>query len=126
MAQCFGAAVCLVRVVAQDIAAFTTALRPQVEELEHVQEQHERLLAEAYLNDVKARWGPGMMIETHVAMGAPPEAILKVAREKKADLIVLSTHGRSGFERLLYGSVAEAILRGSHIPVLMIPTKESQ
>jgi len=34
---------------------------------------------------------------------------------------VMSTHGRSGVSRLLYGSVAEAVLRGAHLPILLIP-----
>jgi nucleotide-binding universal stress UspA family protein len=51
--------------------------------------------------------------------GVPAEEILRAAREKKADLIAMSTHGRSGVVRLIAGSVAEEVLRRSKIPVLM-------
>jgi nucleotide-binding universal stress UspA family protein len=47
--------------------------------------------------------------------------IVDVAQGRAVDLIVMSTHGRSGVNRLLYGSVAEAVLRGAHLPILLIP-----
>ena len=47
--------------------------------------------------------------------------IVVYSREHGADLIALSTHGRSGLRRVLLGSVAEEILRRSHVPVLLFP-----
>jgi nucleotide-binding universal stress UspA family protein len=47
--------------------------------------------------------------------------IVEYAREQGTDLIALSTHGRSGLRRVLLGSVAEEILRRSHVPVLLFP-----
>jgi nucleotide-binding universal stress UspA family protein len=47
--------------------------------------------------------------------------IVEEARHWPADLIVIGTHGRSGFSRILFGSVAEGIVRTAHIPVLLIP-----
>ncbi|MGH7319833.1 MAG: universal stress protein, partial [Candidatus Rokuibacteriota bacterium] len=41
------------------------------------------------------------------------------AREYQADLIAMTTHGRSGLSRLLFGSVAEAVLRRAHVPVFL-------
>jgi nucleotide-binding universal stress UspA family protein len=51
--------------------------------------------------------------------GAPSEEILKAARQLNADVLAISTHGRSGVMRLFAGSVAEAVLRKSEIPVLV-------
>jgi len=51
--------------------------------------------------------------------GVPAEEIVRAAREKKADLIALSTHGRSGAFRLVAGSVAEEVLRRADVPVLV-------
>lgn len=48
--------------------------------------------------------------------------ILAQARRLAADLIVMGTHGRSGFERLLLGSVTEKVLRTSNVPVLTVPS----
>jgi len=60
---------------------------------------------------------------TFIEEGNPFEAILKVAEEWGADLIVLGTHGRTGLSHLLMGSVAEKVIRHSVKPVFVIPTK---
>lgn len=52
--------------------------------------------------------------------GEPAEQILEVARASACSLIVVGTHGRQGLERLFVGSTAEAVLRGSAIPVLTV------
>jgi nucleotide-binding universal stress UspA family protein len=54
-----------------------------------------------------------------LAEGKPAQEILRVAREKNADLIAMSTHGRSGLVRLTAGSIAEEVLRKSDIPLLI-------
>lgn len=58
-------------------------------------------------------------LQHFVVEGDPVTEIL--ARAKKADLVVLGTHGRSGFERLMLGSVAEKVLRKASCPVLTVP-----
>jgi nucleotide-binding universal stress UspA family protein len=60
---------------------------------------------------------------TFVEKGKPFEAILKVAEEWEADLIVLGTHGRTGLSHLLMGSIAEKVIRQSTIPTFIVPTK---
>lgn len=52
--------------------------------------------------------------------GAPAEAIVQYADEEGADLIVIGSHGRTGFTRLLLGSVAEAVVRHAKCPVLTV------
>lgn len=59
-------------------------------------------------------------IETHVWYGPAAAAIVEAASAQKADLIVMCTHGRSGLGRLVLGSVAESVLRGTTIPILVI------
>ncbi len=59
-------------------------------------------------------------LETHVWYGPPAAAIVEAAQVQKADLIVMSTHGRSGLGRLILGSVAESVLRGTRTPILVI------
>jgi nucleotide-binding universal stress UspA family protein len=57
----------------------------------------------------------------HVLLaGSPAEEIIQYASEARADLIVLGTHGRTGLERLLMGSVAEKVLRGAPCSVLVV------
>ena len=59
-------------------------------------------------------------VETSVWYAAPTDAITEAARTRGADLIVMGTHGRTGLNRLLLGSVAESVLRSSTIPILMV------
>lgn len=55
----------------------------------------------------------------------PIDAILEAAKETKADVIVVGTHGRHGMARAVLGSVAEGVLRASTIPVLVVPPARS-
>ncbi|ASW01690.1 universal stress protein [Paraburkholderia aromaticivorans] len=48
--------------------------------------------------------------------------VLKAAADFKADLLVMGTHGRRGFQRLILGSVAERCVRQAHLPVLLVPS----
>lgn len=57
--------------------------------------------------------------------GLPSECICEVAREKKCDLIMMGTHGWTGFNRVLFGSVAERVIQRAPCPVLSIPHRES-
>jgi nucleotide-binding universal stress UspA family protein len=64
----------------------------------------------------------GVEAEPHVYYDSPLPAILDAARRHHAELIVMSTHGRSGLGRMMYGSVADDVLRHAEVPVLLIPT----
>jgi nucleotide-binding universal stress UspA family protein len=61
----------------------------------------------------------GVTVHTSIAYGQPAGAIIEYAREHAADLIALSTHGRGGVARLLLGSVADKVVRGAGVPVLV-------
>jgi nucleotide-binding universal stress UspA family protein len=78
--------------------------------------------AEEYLNTVQARLAEEGIrkVETSVWYGPPAAAIVEAARVANADLIVMTTHGRSGLGRLILGSVAEAVLRGTDTPILLL------
>ncbi len=62
----------------------------------------------------------GIEIEGLPLLGKPYEVILEVAKYRNADLIVLGTHGRTGMERVLMGSVAERVVALSHCAVLVV------
>ena len=68
----------------------------------------------------------GVRVETRVHRGVPAAEILAAASETEADLIVMTTHGRSGLGRLLFGSVAEEVLRHSDIPVSLMRCTEAE
>jgi nucleotide-binding universal stress UspA family protein len=78
--------------------------------------------AEAYLADVAARARAAGVtdVETSVWYAAATDAIIEAARMREVDLIVMSTHGRTGLNRLMLGSVAESVLRGTSTPILML------
>jgi nucleotide-binding universal stress UspA family protein len=59
-------------------------------------------------------------VETSVWYGPAAHAILEASRIYKVHEIVMTTHGRSGLGRLLLGSVAESVLRGSTTPILLL------
>jgi len=58
--------------------------------------------------------------DTRFASGIPYREIIRTAREAKADLIVIGTHGRTGVEHVLFGSTAEKVVRMGPCPVLTV------
>jgi nucleotide-binding universal stress UspA family protein len=65
-----------------------------------------------------AQDGYGLEIDIDLAEGDPASEILKVARQRQCNLIVMGTHGRTGLRHLLMGSVAERVIRKASCPVL--------
>jgi nucleotide-binding universal stress UspA family protein len=65
--------------------------------------------------------GTNVAIDLDIAEGSTATAILAKADAMPADLLVMGTHGRSGFERLVLGSVTEKVLRKAACPVLTVP-----
>jgi nucleotide-binding universal stress UspA family protein len=64
--------------------------------------------------------------EVLVVDGNPAKEIVSLAERLPADLLVMGTHGRSGFEALFLGSVTEKVLRSTHVPVLTVPPPVEQ
>ena len=122
IAEKFGSEVALLRVpVAQQYVTMPSGSSVIVPETLVERDREE---TEAYLRAIKTQWlGWTASIRTEAIAGSPAEVILHVAATDQADLIIMSTHGRSGLSRLLYGSVAESVLRGARMPVLLIPLK---
>lgn len=80
----------------------------------------EKLVTEtkAFIDKEAAR---GITIEAVVRAGTPAAGIVDEALSLNADLLVMGTHGRSGFDRLLLGAVAERVLRKASCPVMTVP-----
>jgi universal stress protein A len=70
------------------------------------------------LHDVKPT-DSSVPVEYRLVTGDPADAVVRLAEDDEVDLIVLGSHGRTGLTRLLMGSVAEAIVRKAHCPVLV-------
>ncbi len=78
--------------------------------------------AEAYLTTVAARVRALGVKDVRCSTwyGEPAPAIIEAAEFNRAGLIVMMTHGRSGLGRLVMGSVAESVLRGTTTPILLL------
>jgi nucleotide-binding universal stress UspA family protein len=80
-------------------------------------------LKEAAKGCLHAALAAGVPVDVLVRTGQPVNGILEAASSLPADLIVMGTHGASGFEHLVLGSVAEKVLRKAACPVLTVPPR---
>lgn len=81
----------------------------------------EQASAAAYLDGVAARLrAKGLKVEVEHSAGHAPTVIIERAHALGADLIAMTTHGRSGLGRIVRGSVAEEVLRHAQCPVLVV------
>ena len=77
--------------------------------------------AARYLEGIATRLrDEGIRVRTLLDERPPADAILHVATREEVDLIVMSTHGRGGFSRLLMGSVAESVFRATSRTVMLV------
>lgn len=116
------AAVVLLRV----LPPLPPAVLPEGTFVDWDQVQREALAeARAYVEQVQRRLAAeGLTVTTEVRSGEAAGTIVETARELRADLIVMATHGRSGLGRWVLGSVADRVVRAAHVPVLLIRPAE--
>lgn len=115
--------VVLVRVVQPEpLPVFEQPEKVLRHELETRREDAEEYLAPIAV-DLRGR---GIRVTTVVRRGQPAAELLALARETHADLIAMSTHARRGFDRFVFGSVAEAVLRLAGIPVLLLKPSDAE
>jgi nucleotide-binding universal stress UspA family protein len=92
-----------------------------------VEESMELLRTEGkeILDRAVARAGTKVHVSTRVPEGAPVEQIERLAAELPATFIVLGSHGRTGLDRLLMGSVAEGVVRAASVPAMVVPCRRA-
>lgn len=117
IARASSASIVLVRVVESPINyapyVFLPAALPD--------EKHEKEEASRYLEQVAQSDDlKGIEVSTAVEAGPPAMRLLEVVEDYRADLVVLCSHGYSGFKRWVLGSVAEKIVRHTSVPVLVL------
>lgn len=105
------------------------AMAPAAAEIDadaaRAQVEAETRSAREYLDSVSRRLQErGIRARTYVAEGDAAPAILEHASESDVSLITMSTHGRSGLGRAVFGSVADEVLRNSRLPVLLVRPQE--
>lgn len=96
---------------------FTTVVEPRAKEDYPVE-----VVANNLFKEQKQLHREGIQTELCIRFGDPTQEILALGEAMKVDLIALSTHGRTGLERMRYGSVAESILRAGAPPLLVLRT----
>ena len=75
------------------------------------------------VENMKKRFDDDVNVKTKVVVGFPAEKINQVAEEENADLIIISSSGKSGLHKFILGSVAEKVLKTSDIDVLLVHSK---
>jgi nucleotide-binding universal stress UspA family protein len=112
LAGAFGAKLVLLHVIDVLSFAVTGGVRAGIDPLSILSKEAHQCMGElkALIPDA----------QTVVREASPPAAIVDVALELNCQMIVMGTHGRSGLEHLLMGSVAEYVVRHSKVPVLTV------
>jgi len=87
---------------------------------EDVMKDRQKKLTDQYNMVVSKEIKNALRVEEITRVGVPFLEIIKVAREKEVDLIVMGTHGRTGLAHVLIGSVAEKVVHHAHCPVLTV------
>ena len=122
-AQQFDSEIELVNVVTPVIYAEGMVLPAAMENLDQVTEEHamSELKKLAASDAVK-----GLTVKTRVLLGNPYDEIVTHAKKEETDLLLITTHGRTGLQHFLLGSTAEKILRHAPCPVLVVRDKEHE
>ncbi len=95
---------------------------PLIDEVSLIKIQSES--SENFMQQTIKKFAGELKITHFTEFGTTADSILKCGNEFGADLIVVGTHSRTGLERFFMGSVAEHVVRHSHVPVLVVPLKE--
>lgn len=130
LAQALGCQVALVHVIDPPTTSAYGAVDPimgvnpvYIPEINEVQEQ----ASEDLLKRLSSMWtGTGDGVTTISKLGQPRQEIINAASEWQADLIVLGTHGRTGFDHFISGSVSEGVARHAICPVVIVPYKDEE
>jgi nucleotide-binding universal stress UspA family protein len=96
---------------------------PKVQSVYDAQRKWAEATLEARIGDLRQR---GMKASWRVQVGVPFQEIVRIAKEERADMIVMGTHGRTGLNRALLGSVAERVVRLAPCPVLTVRQAKSE
>jgi nucleotide-binding universal stress UspA family protein len=121
LASRLGAKVVLLRVLEMSYGAFSSTGEAFIAYFSEDQMETDKTLAKEYLEKIAGQLRQkGVTVETHAKFGNAAEEIINLAGEIHADLVVMSTHGRSGIGRWVFGSITEKVLYEGYTPLLLI------
>jgi nucleotide-binding universal stress UspA family protein len=120
-AQCFGAELILLKVLVP-LPRDRRVSQAAIERAEKVTED----LAREYLESIAAPIREqGIPVQVATVNGSPYEEIVRFAEENQVTLLVMSTRGHSGISRWLLGSVADRVVRGATVPLLLVQARRN-
>jgi len=115
---------CGARLVVLHVVLNPTAIHPVFPQLSQGDVNEEirvgRVIAEQLSEQVAQIAGPDVEAGVEVDFGVPDTAIVRKAEALQAQLLVVASRGATGLRRLLFGSVAERVVRHAHCPVLVV------
>lgn len=129
LAEHFGGELYLVNVVTRPDSVATTVTEPPMvttpsgsvrEHEEQMQQEAQNAMSEL----VETYVADGIPVHQVAELGDPADRIIAVANETSADLIVMGTHGETGWRRAVFGSVTEKVVRKATVPVLTIQSQQ--
>ena len=127
VARHFGAKILLLHVISQELLNEVKAVQyfsGIIDSPEKFLARKKRDINERIEKILKGETDQTLFEEPLIEVGIPTEEIIRVAKERKVDLVVIATRGRSGLSHILMGSVAEKVVRRSPCPVLSVRGKE--
>ncbi len=122
LAAHFGADIYLLNV----IPSSEFAADPEVIILPNAEEEYRTAIRDKLSEIATQSASKGLQITAVVESGDPADQIVRFARDKQAELIVIATHGATGWRHIAFGSVAEKVVRFAPCPVLTIRTVAGQ
>ena len=99
---------------------------PEIMPIDSLVQQQRVAISEKLDQQPGSPWDENLNVVREMRQGSPFLEIIRYAKEKKVDLIVLGTHGRSGLAHVLLGSVAERVVRKAPCPVLTVRHPEHE
>jgi nucleotide-binding universal stress UspA family protein len=120
LARHFSAELIVIHVVQPIPLVAAEHMGPAVFNVGAYQEEMERSARQNLNEQLAKRIPEGLAVRPLVVMGDPADQIVQAAADESADLIVIATRGQTGFKRLVFGSVAEKVVRLAGVPVLSI------
>lgn len=120
VARAFRAEVEVIRVIEPIVLLTRGGIALTEKEIKQI-EMHSKSEAENYLARIIGLLSSkGIKAQSKAIRGKIAESLVDYAKSSGADLIIMATHGRSGISRWFLGSIADRVLRTSHVPVLLI------
>ena len=119
-AKCFEAELVLFRVITPLTKSYRTGMAT-ISAIEKAEEQL-RVIANDYLQAIAENLqNDGVQVKVATRIGVPYKEIISYSEQNSVDLIVMCTRGESGFTRWLLGSNTDHVIRGTRLPVFVVP-----